>query len=265
MARIIPSGWNVYLETADANIASMKKRSVSARSAQSVPVDRAKPGDDAAQSRAAAAAPAPAAGVRRKKAPEQVRAQLLDAASDIATHHGVAALTLDAVAERAGVTKGALQYHFANKQGLLDALFGQATERFAAQMAARRAADPHGEGAAARAYLHAVLDTAQPAASTDVLRVLVASMITDQETRARWSVPMREWTRPDPVPLEQAATLMICRLAADGLWISELLDSVEMSAELRAEIVRQLDRMSGGAPQAGTKPRAQARARGRRG
>lgn len=95
----------------------MKKRSVSARSAQSVPVDRAEPGDDAAQSRAAAAAPAPpaAAGVRRKKAPEQVRAQLLDAASEIATHHGVAALTLDAVAERAGVTKGALQYHFANK------------------------------------------------------------------------------------------------------------------------------------------------------
>ncbi|MDR8732134.1 HTH-type transcriptional regulator MtrR [Burkholderia pseudomultivorans] len=88
----------------------------------------------------AAAEPLPpaAAGVRRKKAPEQVRAQLLAAASDIATQQGVAALTLDAVAERAGVTKGALQYHFANKQGLLDALFGQATERFATQMAAPR-------------------------------------------------------------------------------------------------------------------------------
>jgi hypothetical protein len=48
------------------------------------------------------------------------------------------------------------------------------------------------------------------------------------------------------VPLEQAATLMICRLAADGLWISELLDSIEISDELRAEIVRQLDAMSRG-------------------
>jgi len=80
-----------------------------------------------------------------------------------------------------------------------------------------------------------------------VLRVLVASMMTDQDTRERWSVPMREWTRPDPVPLEQAATLMICRLAADGLWISQLLDSVEISAELRTEIGRQLDAMSHGA------------------
>ncbi|WP_269502362.1 TetR/AcrR family transcriptional regulator [Burkholderia sp. IMCC1007] len=242
----------------------MKKRPEPALRDASVPDHSAKP---AGARRRAAPLEAPAAaavvasaaapvGVRRKKAPEQVRAQLLEAASEIATHHGVAALTLDAVAERAGVTKGALQYHFANKQGLLDALFEQATERFAAQMATRRAADPHGEGAAARAYLHAVLDTAQPAASTDVLRVLVASMITEQETRARWSVPMREWTRPDPVPLEHAATLMICRLAADGLWISELLDSVEMSAELRAEIVRQLDRMSGGELPAATRKQA---------
>ncbi|KUZ02943.1 MULTISPECIES: TetR/AcrR family transcriptional regulator [unclassified Burkholderia] len=224
----------------------MKKRPESASRDISTPVDTAGPAGAPEAHEAA-----PAAGVRRKKAPEQVRAQLLEAASEIATHQGVAALTLDAVAERAGVTKGALQYHFANKQGLLDALFGQATERFASQMAAHRAADAHDNGAAARAYLHAVLDTAQPAASTDVLRVLVASMITEQETRARWSVPMREWTRPDPVPLEQAATLMICRLAADGLWISELLDSVEISAEMRAEIVRQLDRMSAGEPPAG--------------
>ncbi|RQR30357.1 MULTISPECIES: TetR/AcrR family transcriptional regulator [unclassified Burkholderia] len=233
----------------------MKKRPEPALHDIPAPVDTAE--SAAPQASGAPAVPgseadsAPVAGVRRKKAPEQVRAQLLKAASEIATHHGVAALTLDAVAERAGVTKGALQYHFANKQGLLDALFGQATERFATQMAARRAADSHGDGAAARAYLHAVLDTAQPAASTDVLRVLVASMITEQETRARWSVPMREWTRPDPVPLERAATLMICRLAADGLWISELLDSVEISAELRAEIVRQLDRMTAAEP-AGT-------------
>lgn len=227
----------------------MKKRLEPALRDAAVPDQAAEPaGARRADAREAPAAAASAAvGVRRKKAPEQVRAQLLAAASEIATRHGVAALTLDAVAERAGVTKGALQYHFANKQGLLDALFGQATERFATQMEARRAADPHGAGAAARAYLHAVLDTAQPAASTDVLRVLVASMITEQDTRARWSVPMREWTRPDPVPLEQAAMLMICRLAADGLWISELLDSVEISAELRVEIVRQLDRMSGGA------------------
>ncbi|MFP3758898.1 TetR family transcriptional regulator, partial [Cupriavidus sp. SIMBA_020] len=79
----------------------MKKRLEPVSRATAVPVDTAGPAD--ARS---APAPTPAAGVRRKKAQEQVRAQLLEAASDIATGQGVAALTLDAVAERAGVTKG---------------------------------------------------------------------------------------------------------------------------------------------------------------
>lgn len=188
---------------------------------------------------------APASGTRRKKAPVQVRAQLLQAASDIATDHGVQAVTLDAVAERAGVTKGALQYHFANKQGLLDALFEQTLERFDSQMEARIAADrndPH--GASARAYLHSTIDETSPAASTNVLRVLVAAMMTDPEIRERHSAPMRKWTRPDPLPLEHAARLMICRLVADGLWISDLLGYQDLSPELRDEVVRQIERMT---------------------
>ncbi|WP_112169792.1 TetR/AcrR family transcriptional regulator [Paraburkholderia unamae] len=187
----------------------------------------------------------PAAGTRRKKAPIQVRAQLLQAASDIATDQGVPSVTLDAVAERAGVTKGALQYHFANKQGLLDALFEQTLERFEQQMHARieagvaTGAPQH--GAAARAYLHTTIDETSPAASTNVLRVLVAAMMTDPAIRERYAAPMRKWTRPDPLPLEAAARLMICRLAADGLWISDLLGYQSMPPRLRDEVVRQLE------------------------
>jgi len=188
---------------------------------------------------------APVSGARRKKAPEQVRAQLLQAASDIATDLGVQAVTLDAVAERAGVTKGALQYHFANKQGLLDALFEQTMERFGEQMLERIARDPGDpQGAAARAYLHTTMDEASPAASTDVLRVLVAAMITDPDIRERYAAPMRQWTRPDPLPLRRTARTMICRLAADGLWISELLGYKVIPATLRDEIVRQLEAMT---------------------
>ncbi|CAD6531399.1 hypothetical protein LMG27952_02575 [Paraburkholderia hiiakae] len=190
----------------------------------------------------------PAAGTRRKKAPVQVRAQLLQAASDIATDQGVPAVTLDAVAERAGVTKGALQYHFANKQGLLDALFEQTLARFEQQMHTRveegvaEGAPRH--GAAARAYLHTTIDETSPAASTNVLRVLVAAMMTDPAIRERYAAPMRKWTRPDPLPLEAAARLMICRLAADGLWISDLLGYQNMPPRLRAEVVRQLEQLA---------------------
>lgn len=209
--------------------------------------------DDGASRPSAAAAPAasgerPATddtrGNRRKKAPAHVRSQLLSAAADIATELGVHAVTLDAVAERAGVSKGGLQYHFRSKQALFDALFAQTLERFEQQMHTRIDSDPHPRGANARAYLHAGMAEAAPAASTNLLRVLVSSMMTDPDARERWAAPMREIARPDPLPLDEAARLMICRLAADGMWISELLGYQNLSPDLREEIVRQLEAMT---------------------
>jgi AcrR family transcriptional regulator len=190
---------------------------------------------------------APASPARRKKAPEKVRAQLLHAASDIAAEHGVQAVTLDAVAERAGVSKGGLQHHFRNKQALLDALFAQALERFEANMKTRIDSDPLPVGAAARAYLHATLSETAPSTSTNVLRVLVASMMTDPATREQWAEPMRKWNKPERLPAEQAAAMMICRLAADGLWISDLLGYQSMSKALKHEVLRQLERMTASA------------------
>jgi hypothetical protein len=68
--------------------------------------------------------------------------------------------------------------------------------------------------------------------------------MTDPAIRERYAAPMRKWTRPDPLPLEAAARLMICRLAADGLWISDLLGYQNMPARLRDEVVRQLEQLA---------------------
>ncbi|MEK6346841.1 MAG: TetR/AcrR family transcriptional regulator [Burkholderia sp.] len=201
-------------------------------------------GDGASRPSGERAAADDTRGNRRKKAPAHVRSQLLSAAADIATELGVHAVTLDAVAERAGVSKGGLQYHFRSKQALFDALFAQTLERFELQMRTRIDGDPHPQGANARAYLHAAMAEAAPAASTNLLRVLVSSMMTDPDARERWAAPMREIARPDPLPLDAAARLMICRLAADGMWISELLGYQNLSPDLREEIVRQLEAMT---------------------
>ena len=48
----------------------------------------------------------------RKKQPEQVRRTLLDCAARIAAEQGIANVTVQAVAEAAGVTKGGLFHHF---------------------------------------------------------------------------------------------------------------------------------------------------------
>ncbi len=44
--------------------------------------------------------------------------QILDAAEDVLLAHGIVGLTLSTVAERAGITKGGLLYHFRTKNDL---------------------------------------------------------------------------------------------------------------------------------------------------
>lgn len=61
--------------------------------------------------------------VRRTKAEaEETRAALLDAAEQVFSEKGVSSCSLNEVAAAAGVTRGALYHHFANKLDLLDAM-----------------------------------------------------------------------------------------------------------------------------------------------
>lgn len=64
----------------------------------------------------------------RTRDPERTRERLLDAAQDLILDHGFGATTVDAVAARAGITKGAFFHHFPSKAGLGRAL----AERYAA-------------------------------------------------------------------------------------------------------------------------------------
>lgn len=51
------------------------------------------------------------------------REQLLDAAEVLVRDKGAAALTIDALAKACGITKGGVQYSFASKDDILDAMF----------------------------------------------------------------------------------------------------------------------------------------------
>ena len=59
---------------------------------------------------------------RTKAEAEETRIALLDAAERVFSAQGVSSTSLNEVAAAAGVTRGALYHHFANKLSLLDAL-----------------------------------------------------------------------------------------------------------------------------------------------
>ncbi len=65
---------------------------------------------------------------RREEYAETTRAAILEAAMERFTSDGFAATTVDAVAEAARVTKGAVYHHFKDKAELLEAAFVQLEE-----------------------------------------------------------------------------------------------------------------------------------------
>ncbi|RYG89090.1 MAG: TetR/AcrR family transcriptional regulator, partial [Alphaproteobacteria bacterium] len=65
---------------------------------------------------------------KRKKQPELVRRALIDHAARLAVEQGLAAVTVQAVSDAAGVTKGGFMHHFPSKQALVDAVFTELIE-----------------------------------------------------------------------------------------------------------------------------------------
>jgi AcrR family transcriptional regulator len=85
--------------------------------------------------------------------PADAPTRILDAAENLIIVRGVTALTLEAAAREAGVSKGGLLYHFASKEALLEALLGRLSAFIAQEFAACVAAQPEGPGRVARSML----------------------------------------------------------------------------------------------------------------
>jgi AcrR family transcriptional regulator len=110
------------------------------------------------QDESSAADADPASGPSRSN-----RDKILHAAVQVAVRDGVMAMTLDAVAQEAGVSKGGLLYHFRSKDDLIAAMLLHFKEEVQGQLERRMAADPNPRGLLVRALLRMVFPA--PAAS----------------------------------------------------------------------------------------------------
>ncbi|WP_285907114.1 TetR/AcrR family transcriptional regulator [Pseudodesulfovibrio pelocollis] len=157
----------------------------------------------------------------RKKQPELVRRAILDCAAQICVERGLAALTIQSVADMAGVTKGGVFHHFTSKQALVEAAFSDLLGQMGREIDRFMAADPEAHGRFTRAYLATVF-RAEAFASNNVCAALSIAMLTEPGLRALW----RQWLADR---LERHArtdgttALTVVRLAADGVWLAELM------------------------------------------
>jgi AcrR family transcriptional regulator len=166
------------------------------------------------------------------------RRRLLEAAATVARRDGPRAVTLDAVAAEAGVSKGGLLYHFPTKDALVEALIEDWLDRFEEEIE-----QGAGDRGWARSYAQAIGGRSADERATDIaLMVAVASgpWELDEVSRryAAWQKRVVE-AAPDPVD----ATIV--RLAADGLWLADLFGLAPPSGPLRRAVLARLDELSG--------------------
>ncbi|PTL79240.1 TetR/AcrR family transcriptional regulator [Vitiosangium sp. GDMCC 1.1324] len=174
------------------------------------------------------------------------REALLEAAARIVRRDGYEALSLDAVAAEAGLSKGGLLYHFPSKEALVAALVEQLVESFETAHADAAAAGPPGPGAWSRAYVRATLDRPgeEDAVSVAILAAVAMNPALLQPLRQRYSA-WNEALRRDGLPGVDA---WVVRLAVDGLWLSDLLGFEPPTGKIRSRVVARLLELAGGQP-----------------
>jgi AcrR family transcriptional regulator len=158
----------------------------------------------------------------RKKQPEQVRRALLDCAAQIAAEQGAQAITIQAVAERAGVTKGGLLHHFDSKQALLAAVFSDLLEQMDREIEKTMAGDPVTRGRFTRAYVRACFSD-RMLGERSLWGALSVTIVSEPALRALWSTwldgRMARHAETDGDP-----SLIAVRLAADGVWLADMME-----------------------------------------
>ncbi len=165
------------------------------------------------------------------------RQGLLDAAIAVIRREGAHALTLDAVAAEAGVSKGGVLYHFGSKRALIDGLLECWLDDFEAQLT--------GEDFAA-AYVRASdLAVATPEVTASEFGLL-AALIEEPEVlevaRRRYTAWMERMLEGGMDP----GDAWLVRLAADGLWYSDLLGLAAPQGPDRRRLIERLLALASG-------------------
>ena len=171
---------------------------------------------------------------------DATRRSVLAAAAEVVVREGAAKLTLDAVAERCGLSKGGILHHFSTKDSLISAMIEDVVGQFETDLQ-RNMQGESGPGSFARAFLRACLD--RDGIVTRTLKVsagIIAAVAINTQLLAPLRTRYDEWTaRLEDDGIDPAIAELV-RSAADGLWLGNALQLGSTSAALRKRMFAKL-------------------------
>lgn len=173
----------------------------------------------------------------RRRAPDDTRAEIIDKALEVAAELGASGFTLDAVAARTTVSKGAVLHHFPTKIALLEGMIDHLGELHTDAILAEAARDPEPYGRGARAYLRAVVNEPVTPQDVSIGRVVLAACAIEPALAERWNGWIQRVKTDDPGDPVGADDALMLRLIADGLWMSDLFGTHQVSQAQRQALL----------------------------
>ncbi|WP_428156402.1 TetR/AcrR family transcriptional regulator [Brevundimonas sp.] len=175
--------------------------------------------------------------ITRRRAPDDTRAEIIEKALEVAAELGASGFTLDAVAARTSVSKGALLHHFPSKIALLEGMVDHLGRMHTDMILAEAARDPEPYGRSARAYLRATVNEPVTPQDVSIGRVIMAACAIDPALALRWNGWVDRVKVDDPSDPVGADDALMLRLIADGLWMSDLFGTHVVSPQQRKALL----------------------------
>jgi AcrR family transcriptional regulator len=169
---------------------------------------------------------------------QATRRRILNAAAGHVGKHGPAKLTLDSAAEAAGLSKGAVLYHFKTKDALVAALLTSVLEGFDEATDAIVADNGDSRGSYAAAYAQTSFD---PRNNTpEAAAGLLAAVTNNIELLKPAAERHEDYQRKLEADGIEPAVATLVRLAADGLYFARAFKLAPPSDALTDEVLQML-------------------------
>ncbi|MEH2141604.1 TetR/AcrR family transcriptional regulator [Nostoc sp.] len=177
---------------------------------------------------------------KKTKSTSVTRNALLEAAARVMVAHGSKALTLEAVAREAGVSKGGLLYHFPNKEALIAGMLQQLIDQKTASLKHELEQDdaPKTPGHWLRAYIRSFEN--HNTHSSPMQSALLAAVAENPELLKPWQEKFADWQRQIETSGLDPAIATLIRLALNGLSFTYLFGLGVPQESLHKQVIETL-------------------------
>lgn len=164
--------------------------------------------------------------------------EILDAASKVVSDKGIFNLTLEAVAEQAGISKGGLLYHFPSKEALVQGMVEHLANNYQEKISDKVGADPVEQGKWTRSFIDVTFN--QSYENKDMNAGLLAAKAVNSDLLEPIREAYKNWQQEIENDGLDPVKATIIRLAIDGIWLSELFDMYQIEDSKKEEVYQTL-------------------------